>query len=66
MKWQFYRKWKGKTIQEYTIGFKKKATLLGIYFKYQQVLIKYIEDLLSHLRITIMLFNPMNLDQVSV
>ena len=66
MKWQFFRQQRGQLVQEYTMEFRKQATLLGASLKDSQTLMKYIGGLHIHLLRTIMLFNPNNIDQVCV
>ena len=53
-------------MQEYTQEFRKSSLVLGISLYNQETLLKYIEGLHSYLRHTILMLNPMNLDEVCV
>ena len=66
MDWQNYRQSKGKNVQSFTQEFSRRALILGIYLSSQYTLLKYIGGLHSYLRYTIIMFNPMNLDEVCV
>jgi len=66
MSWQTLRQLKGKSVQGYTQEFRKKALILGISLDSQETLLKYIDDLHSYMRHTILMFNPTSIDEVSV
>jgi hypothetical protein len=53
-------------VQEYTDGFRKMALMLDIPLQTQEALMKYIGGLSAHIRNTIFMFGPTNLDEVSV
>ena len=53
-------------MQEYTDGFQKMALMLDIPLQTQETLMKYIGGLLVHIRNTVFMFGPTNLDEVSV
>jgi hypothetical protein len=57
---------KGKTMQEYTDGFRKMALMLDILLHTQESLMKYIGGLPKHICNTVFMFGPTNLDDVSV
>jgi hypothetical protein len=63
--WHYFRrkKWKGGSVQEYTIEFKKMAIMLGISPKNRDVLLKYLGGLHSHPRKQVMLFKPRIVDE---
>ena len=64
--WQHLIQGKGKNVQVYTHGFKKKELSLGIPSYTRETLLKYIGGMHSYLRHTILMFNPTNIDEVSV
>jgi hypothetical protein len=66
MEWKHLRQGKGKNVQVYTHEFKKKALSLGISLYTRETLLKYIGGMHSYLRHTILMFNPTNIDEVSV
>lgn len=66
MEWYNFRKVKGKSVQGYTIKSKKRATLLGVSLKIDEILLKYMGGLHSYLFHTILLFKPTDLDEVCV
>jgi hypothetical protein len=53
-------------VQEYTDGFQKMALMLDIPLQTQETLMKYIGGLPTHIRNTVSMFGPTNLDEVSV
>jgi hypothetical protein len=57
---------KGKNIQVYTREFKRKALSLGIPIYARENILKYIGGMHSYLQHTIMMFNPTNIDEVSI
>jgi hypothetical protein len=63
---QHLRQGKGKNVQVYTHEFKKKSLSLGIPLYTRETLLKYIGGMHSYLRHTILMFNPTNIDEVSV
>ena len=66
MNWKKFRQLKGQNAQEYTQEFRRRALMLGVDLQSQDTLLKYIGGLHSYLRHTILMFNPMNLDEVCV
>jgi hypothetical protein len=64
--WQSLKLRKGQTVQEYTDGCRKMALMLDIPLQTQEILMKYIGGLLAHIRNTVFMFGPTNLDEVSV
>jgi hypothetical protein len=63
MEWKHFRQGKGKNVQVYTQEFKKKELSLGIPL---YTLLKYIGGMHSYIRHTILMFNPTNIDEVSI
>jgi hypothetical protein len=53
-------------VQEYTDGFRKMALMLDIPLQTQETLMKYIRGLPAHIRNTVFMFGPTNLDEVYV
>jgi hypothetical protein len=53
-------------VQEYIDGFRKMALMLDIPLQTQETLMKYIGGLPTHIRNTIFMFGPTNLDKVYV
>jgi hypothetical protein len=53
-------------VKEYTDGFRKMALMLDIPLQTQETLMKYIGGLPMHIRNTVFMFGPTNLDEVSV
>jgi hypothetical protein len=66
IEWQSLKLRKGQTVQEYTDGFRKMALMLDIPLQTQETLMKYIGGLPVHIRNTVFMFGPTNLDEVSV
>lgn len=66
MNWKSLRQEKGKSVKEYTLECRKRSLILGIPLYTQETLLKYIGGLHEKLRHTILMFNPTNLDEVSV
>ena len=66
MSWKTLRQLKGKSVQSYTQGFRKRALTLGISLDSPETLLKYIGGLHSYLKHTILMFNRTSLDDVSV
>ncbi len=66
MDWKNLRQGKEQNVQEYTQLFRKRALVLGVPLYTQETLLKYIGGLHSHLRHSILMFNPSNLDEVCV
>jgi hypothetical protein len=64
--WKHLRQGKGKKFQVHTQEFKKKALSLGIMLYTHKTLLKYIGGIHSYLRHIILMFNPTNIDEVSV
>ena len=61
-----FRQLKGKSVQDYTHEFRRRALILGVNLYSQETLLKYIGGLHSYLRHTIIMFNPTNLDEACV
>jgi hypothetical protein len=53
-------------VQEYTDGFRKMALMLDIPLQTKETLMKYIGGLPAHIRNTVFMFGPTDLDEVSV
>jgi hypothetical protein len=66
IEWQSLKLRKGQTVQEYTDGFQKMALMLDIPLQTQETLMKYIGGLPVHIRNTVFMFGPTNLDEVFV
>ena len=66
MDWQSFKQGKGQSVQEYTQEFRKRAMILGVSLYTQDTLLKYIGGLQEYLKYTILIFNPTNIDEVSV
>lgn len=66
MNWKIFKQLKGKNVQEYTQEFRRRALMLGVDLQSQDTLLKYKGGLHSYLRHIILMFNPMNLDDVYV
>jgi len=58
MEWFDLKKANGQGVQHYAIKFKKRATLVGVYLKMNESLLKYIGGLHSYPYQTILLFKP--------
>ena len=61
IEWQSLKLRKGQTVQEYTDGVRKMALMLDIPLQ-----MKYIGGLSAHIRNTVFMFGPTNLDEVSI
>jgi hypothetical protein len=66
IEWQALKLIKGKSMQEYTDGFRKMALMVDIPLHTQQTLMKYIRGLPAHIQNTIFIFGLTNLDEVYV
>jgi hypothetical protein len=66
IEWQGLKLRKGQTMQEYTDEFCKMELMLHIPLHTQETLMMYIGDLPAHIRITVFMFGPTNLDEVFV
>jgi hypothetical protein len=66
IEWQGLKLRKGQTVQEYIDGFRKMELMLDIPLHTQETLIKYIGGLPTHIRNTVFMFGPTNLDEFSV
>jgi hypothetical protein len=66
IEWQSLKLRKGQTVQEYTDGFQKMALMLDIPLQRQETLMNYIGGLPTHIRNTVFMFGPTNLDDVYV
>jgi hypothetical protein len=61
-----FRQAKGQSVQSFTQEFRRRDFVLGVDLSSQETLLKYIGALHSYLRHTILMFNPLNLDEVCV
>ena len=66
MNWQCLMQSKGQSVQEYSQTFCNKSLNLGIPLYTQETLLKYIGGLHSYLKLTILMLNPSNFDEVCV
>jgi hypothetical protein len=66
MDWKNFRQAKGQDVESFTQEFRRRNLVLGIVLSSQENLLKYIGDLHSYLRHTILMLNPSNLDEVCV
>ena len=66
IEWQGLKLRKGQTVQEYTNEFRKMALMLDISLHTRETLMKYIGGLPAHIRNTVFMFGPTNLDEVYV
>jgi hypothetical protein len=66
IEWQGLKLRKGKTVQEYTDGFRKMALMLDIPLHTQENLMKYIGGLTTHIHNIVFMFGPTNIDEVFV
>ena len=64
--WQHLRQGKGKSVQDFTQEFRKKALALGISLDARETLLKYIGSLHSYLHHTLLMFNPDDFNEVCV
>ena len=60
------RQGKGKSVQEFTQEFKKKALAFGISMDTREALLNYICSLHSYLQHTLLMFNPDDFGEVCV
>ena len=66
MDWKNFKQLKGKSVQDHTHEFRRRALILGINLYSQENLLKYIGGLHSYLRHTILMFNHANIYEVCV
>jgi hypothetical protein len=66
IEWQSLKLRKGQTVQEYTDGFQKMELMLDIPLQTHETLMKYIGGLPMHIRNTVFMFGPTDLDEVFV
>jgi hypothetical protein len=66
MDWKNFRQAKGQNVQRFTQKFRRRDLVLGVDLSSQETLLKYIGALHSYLRHTILMFNPLNIDEVCV
>jgi hypothetical protein len=64
--WNYFKKRQGKSVQEYTIEFRKMAIMLGISPKNLDVVLKYLGGLHNHLQKQVMLFKPRTMDEACI
>ena len=63
---QSFKQGKGQSVQEYTQEFRKRAMILGVSLYTHDTFLKYIGGLHDYLNHIILIFNPTNIDEVSV
>jgi hypothetical protein len=66
IEWKSLKLRKGQIVQEFTDRFHKMALMLDIPLHTQETLMKYIGGLPAHIRNTIFMFGPTNIDEVYV
>ncbi len=66
MNWQYLRQGRGRDVQSFIEEFRKQALNLGIALDSLEVVTKYIGSLHSHLRHSLLLFEPTTIDSTSV
>jgi hypothetical protein len=66
IEWQGIKLRKGQTMQEYTDEFRKMTLMLDIPLHTQETLMKYIGGLPAHIRNTVFMFGPTNINEVSI
>ena len=66
IEWKHLRQGEGQNIQAYTQEFKIKALSLGISLYTQEALQNFIGGMHSYLCHIILMFNPTNIDKVSI
>jgi hypothetical protein len=66
IEWQGIKLRKGQIVQEYTEEFHKMALMLDIPLHTQEILMNYIVGLPTHIRNTVFMFGPTNIDEVYV
>jgi hypothetical protein len=66
IEWKALKLRNGQTLQEYTDGFQKMALMLDIPLHIQEILMKCIGGLPTHIRNISFMFGPTNIDEVSV
>jgi hypothetical protein len=66
IEWKDLKLRKGQTMQEYTDGFRKMALMLDIPLHTQEILMKYIGGLPTHVTNIVFMFVPTNLYEVYV
>jgi hypothetical protein len=66
IEWQGLKLRRGQIVQEYTDEFRKMALILDIPLHTQETLMKYIGGLPAHIRNTVFMFGPTNIDEVYV
>jgi hypothetical protein len=66
IEWKSLKLRKEQSVQEYTDEFRKMALMLDIPLHTQETLMKYIGGFPAHIRNTVFMFGPTNLDEVFV
>jgi hypothetical protein len=66
IEWKSLKLRKEQSVQEYTDEFRKMDLMLNIPLHTQETLMKYIGGFPAHIRNTVFMFGPTNLDEVSV
>lgn len=66
MDWKHLKQGKGHSVQHFTQVFRKKALALDIALNTHETLLKYIGSLHSYLRHTLLMFKPIDFDEVCV
>jgi len=64
--WKTLRQLNGQSVQGYTQEFTKRSLMLGISLDSPETLLKYIGGLHNYVRLTILMFNPTIIDEVSI
>jgi hypothetical protein len=64
--WHYFKQKQGQSVQGYTIEFKKMAIMLAISPKNQNVLLKNMGGLHSHVRKQVIIFKPRTMDKACV
>lgn len=66
MDWKLFRQDKGQSVKSYTKEFRRRDLILGVDLSSQDTLLKYVGVLHSYFRHTILMFNPINIDEICV
>jgi hypothetical protein len=66
IEWKYLKLRKGKTVKEYTDGFRKMPLILDIPLHTQETLMNYIGGLPTHIQNNVFMFRLTNLDEVFV
>ena len=66
MEWKNLRKSRGQNVQDFTKEFRKQALNLGIPLDSPEIVTKYIGSLHNYIRHSLLLFEPLTIDEASV